>query len=684
MNGFLKFILILLGQKPDGVSYDPIKLDADGNIKVTTGLSQPTTPTDTQPVSETNSAAIKTAVEALDDIVKSEGEAHTSGEKGVLALAVRNDAGLPLALDGQTTPISTNENGEVLADARQGPAAAIAGAWPVKVTDGVETLEITAAGAAKVDGSGVTQPISAASLPLPAGAATASAQATQQTSLNAIRDRADFPLPAAQVSTLTPQTNALTDAQLRATPVPVSTGLVQPTTPIDTQPISAATLPLPSGAATAALQGAVFDLDSGAGTQNVAGVSLRKTASGGSVELGTATDPVRTDPTGATVQPVSATALPLPAGAATAALQGTVFDLDTGAGEQPVVGISLRKSAAGGSVELGTQADPVRFDPIGVTVQPISAASLPLPTGAATAANQQTDALTNAQLRAFPVPTAANQGDPNAGGAAAWFLQSEDGKIASLGHTTDLEATGNGTLIAILKRMRTLFSGGLPSALSSDRLKVENQHAQPLTDAQMRATPVPVKDTSTGAKGVASPADVIQSGGADLSGLLRSFAVDDKGVQYFTPAEARQIALGRFFIGGGKVTVTANTAVVQLENPSASGRTIVVSQFFLAADTAIDAQFVVNATVNTPTVRSSNNLNLSSAEVAVGVIRTGATGVTGGTNFSSISRLAANATSARTIPIILPPGTSVAATFAAGGLTSVGCYASVAWSEVNL
>lgn len=65
---------------------------------------------------------------------------------------------------------------------------------------------------------------------------------------------AEYPLPAAQVSTLTPQTNALTDDELRATPVPVSTGLTQPTTPADTQPVSAASLPLPSGAATAAKQ----------------------------------------------------------------------------------------------------------------------------------------------------------------------------------------------------------------------------------------------------------------------------------------------------------------------------------------------------------------------------------------------------------------------------------------------
>ena len=51
----------------------------------------------------------------------------------------------------------------------------------------------------------------------------------------------------------------------------------------------------------------VFDLDSGAGSQFVLGVGLRKAASGGSVELGTSTDPIRIDPTGTTTQPVYGT-----------------------------------------------------------------------------------------------------------------------------------------------------------------------------------------------------------------------------------------------------------------------------------------------------------------------------------------------------------------------------------------
>lgn len=54
------------------------------------------------------------------------------------------------------------------------------------------------------------------------------------------------------------------------------------------------------------MQGArVFDTDSGAGSQYVVGVNLRLTASGGSVEFGTNTNPIRVDPTGTTKQPVS-------------------------------------------------------------------------------------------------------------------------------------------------------------------------------------------------------------------------------------------------------------------------------------------------------------------------------------------------------------------------------------------
>jgi hypothetical protein len=51
----------------------------------------------------------------------------------------------------------------------------------------------------------------------------------------------------------------------------------------------------------------VFDVDTGGGTQYVLGVGLRKASSGGSVELGTSSDPIRIDPVGTTTQPVSGT-----------------------------------------------------------------------------------------------------------------------------------------------------------------------------------------------------------------------------------------------------------------------------------------------------------------------------------------------------------------------------------------
>lgn len=79
----------------------------------------------------------------------------------------------------------------------------------------------------------------------------------------------------------------------------------------------------------------------------------------------------------------------------------TTYDLDSGAGTQYNLGVSLRLSSSGGSVEGGTASNPlqvslantaanstaVKVDNSGVT-QPVSASSLPLPTGASTAAKQ--------------------------------------------------------------------------------------------------------------------------------------------------------------------------------------------------------------------------------------------------------------------------------------------------------
>lgn len=63
---------------------------------------------------------------------------------------------------------------------------AVTTAAPTYTTATTNPLSLTVAGALRVDGSAVTQPISAAALPLPAGAATAALQTTGNTTLSAI------------------------------------------------------------------------------------------------------------------------------------------------------------------------------------------------------------------------------------------------------------------------------------------------------------------------------------------------------------------------------------------------------------------------------------------------------------------------------------------------------------------
>lgn len=97
----------------------------------------------------------------------------------------------------------------------------------------------------------------------------------------------------------------------------------------------------------------------------------------------------------------------------------TTADLDTGAGTDTRAVVGLVRAESGGGVLVGS-ANPL----------PVTQSSQPLPTGAATEAT----------------------------------LANIDG---DLGASTDAEATGNGSVIALLKRLRTLLAGGLPAALTA-------------------------------------------------------------------------------------------------------------------------------------------------------------------------------------------------------------------------
>jgi hypothetical protein len=215
-----------------------------------------------------------------------------------------------------------------------------------------------------VDGSAHTQPVSAVSLPLPTGAATAAKQDTANTSLAAIAD--------AVSGTLT-VSGALTDTQLRASAVPVSL----------------ASVPLPTGASTSAKQ------DTGnTSLSSIDGKLVLPGALDGSGylkthEQGTATvSGTVTANAGTGTFAVSAASLPLPSGAATSA-------------KQPALGTAGTPSSDVLTVQGATSMTALKVDGSAVTqpvsgtfwqaTQPVSAASLPLPSGASTASNQSTE-----------------------------------------------------------------------------------------------------------------------------------------------------------------------------------------------------------------------------------------------------------------------------------------------------
>ena len=287
--------------------------------------------------------------------------------------------------------------------ASTGAGAVGSGSQRVAVAQDVTTLAGSAPGTAgtpsvnvvSVQGvsSGTAVPVSATALPLPTGAAT-------QTTLAAVLSALGTPMQnsggsvTANLGTLGGAATAANQTSVQGTAgSPASTVVsVQGVSGGAAVPVSAASLPLPSGAATAANQEVTVAGSSALSAQAVQGV------------------------TGGVALPVSATALPLPTNAA----QETGGNLATiaGAVTSSVVQTNMKQVngvttlAGAGAVGTGAQRVAIGQDTTTVagsapgtagspstnvvsvqgvtsgTAVPVSAAALPLPSGAATAANQ--------------------------------------------------------------------------------------------------------------------------------------------------------------------------------------------------------------------------------------------------------------------------------------------------------
>lgn len=279
------------GTQAVGSTQLPATLDA-GNLRVAVEASV----LPTGAATETTLNAIKTELQTgtLDvNIVSGGASAGTEYADG--AAAATPTGTVALGHDGTNVQaLSTNGSGELKVQIQNLPATQNVADGGASLT--VDSTQLPAAlvgGRLSVDGSGVTQPVSAASLPLPAGAAT-------ETTLSAINTKAPV-LGQTTKSGSVPVTLASDQGNVGVTfsnPTSVATaGGTQPTTST-----------MVGGSDGSNIQHVrVFDADSGVGSQYVLGAVLRKSASGGSVEAGTASDPLRVDPTGTTTQPVSGT-----------------------------------------------------------------------------------------------------------------------------------------------------------------------------------------------------------------------------------------------------------------------------------------------------------------------------------------------------------------------------------------
>jgi hypothetical protein len=231
-----------------------------------------------------------------------------------------------------------------------------------------------------------TQPISVATLPLPSGAsteATLGSRLADSTFTGRIPTNGQKAMTGSLPVVLASDQSSISVTQSGTFTVQPGNTANTTAWKVDgsavTQPISAASLPLPSGASqdSTLTGGTLKAINRGGAKGSTTAADVTSTASGANHQgldvalydasgnqLGLSASPVRTDPTGTTTQPVSIAA-------SVTVAQSTASNLK----------VDLSGTAA--------NATAIKVDGSAVT-QPVSVSTLPLPTGAATSANQPT------------------------------------------------------------------------------------------------------------------------------------------------------------------------------------------------------------------------------------------------------------------------------------------------------
>ena len=292
----------------------------------------------------------------------------------------------PLPISASSLPLPTGA-----ATAAKQPALGTAG------TPSSDVLTVQGAAsmtALKVDGSAVTQPVSVSSLPLPAGAATETTLAAINTKIPAspAQEHTSAASPSSvQISNGTTFVAAQTtggnaDGDVNALTVLPYNKVYNGSSWSKQVSVPGALNNSGIGVAAAGLVANFDDVSPAATSENnyapvrmSANRNLYSTirdAAGNERGVNVTAGNALVVDNSAVTQPVSASSLPLPTGAATAA-------------KQPALGTAGTPSSDVLTVQGATSMTALKTDG-SATTQPVSAASLPLPTGAATSAAQTT------------------------------------------------------------------------------------------------------------------------------------------------------------------------------------------------------------------------------------------------------------------------------------------------------
>lgn len=482
---------------------------------------------------------------------------------------ITNDVGSPIPVSASSLPLPSGASTEAKQDNQITKLTSIDNKTPALVS-GKVPVDVGTPSVTVSNDSGSPVPVSVASLPLPSGAATSANQTTTNTSLASI----DGKLPSNLTVTAT---RLLVDGS----------GV--------TQPISASSLPLPTGAATSANQ-----TTANTSLSNIDGKLPALTALGrvpvdiggnGSITITSGTITVQNEveiknDSGNPV-PISVTSLPLPTGSATETTLSAINTKIPSLGQALMVASSPVVIASDQSAIPASQSGTWNITNISGTVS--------LPTGAATAANQDTGNTSLSNINAktpnlgqvtmagsSPVVIASDQSAIPASQSGTWNVNNISGTVSlpTGAATSALQTTGNTSLSNINAKIPTSLT------VNDSRLLVDGSGVtQPISVASLPLPSGAATESTLSGMSAKLPATLGQKTSANslsvvvasdqsplpISGTITSTqvaGVEDPTNSSTTPLAANGVFTGAAFNVTGYVAINVN---VKSDAPSATG-----------------------------------------------------------------------------------------------------------------